>query len=76
MSKEHNSEVSTNNDESCSSNENPPSKRKRGLTSLTLEWLAERFRKMERIKNQIAEGKYDVSTEKVARSLAEKEHSH
>jgi anti-sigma28 factor (negative regulator of flagellin synthesis) len=43
--------------------------RKRSLTSLSLQWLAERMRKTERIKAEIAAGKYSVSSADVAESL-------
>ena len=43
--------------------------RKRSLTSLSLQWLAERMRKAERIKAEIAAGKYSVSSSDVAESL-------
>jgi anti-sigma28 factor (negative regulator of flagellin synthesis) len=43
--------------------------RKRSLTSLSLQWLAERMRKAERIKAEIAAGKYSVSSADVAESL-------
>jgi len=43
--------------------------RKRSLTSLSLQWIAERMRKTERIKAEIAAGKYSVSSADVAESL-------
>ena len=43
--------------------------RKRSLTSLSLQWLAERMRKTERIKAEIAAGKYSVSSADVAESI-------
>ena len=43
--------------------------RKRGVTSLSLQWLAERMRKAERIKAEIAAGKYRVLSAEVAESL-------
>lgn len=43
--------------------------RKRSLTSVTLQWLAERMRKAERIKRELEDGTYSVSTERVAASL-------
>jgi len=43
--------------------------RKRSLTSLSLQWIAERIRKTERIKAEIAAGKYSVSSSDVAESL-------
>lgn len=46
---------------------NPP--KKRSLTSLSLQWLAERMRKAERIKAELAAGEYRVSSTDVAESL-------
>lgn len=43
--------------------------RRRGLTELTLGWIAERFRKAERIKEQLEKGEYQVDSESVAKSL-------
>lgn len=54
-----------------SSDEAPP--RKRGLTSLTLQWIAERVRKAERIKEEVAQGRYQVKTDKVASALLNEE---
>lgn len=47
----------------------PNTPRKRSLTSLSLQWLAERMRKAERIKAEIAAGKYRISSAEVAESL-------
>ena len=47
----------------------PKKKRKRGITSITLGWLAERVRKAERIKEQVNSGSYDLDSEKVAASI-------
>jgi Anti-sigma-28 factor, FlgM len=49
----------------------PPSihPRKRGLTSVTLQWLAEKFRRAQRIKSELSNGKYQVDTDKVARAI-------
>ncbi len=48
-------------------------KPKRSLTSLSLEWLAERVRKAEKIKEQILQGSYQVDPDKVASSIANEE---
>lgn len=53
------------------SNQGTP--RKRGLTSLTLQWFAERVRKAERIKAELAEGKYQVKADKIASALLNEE---
>ncbi|MCC6954342.1 MAG: flagellar biosynthesis anti-sigma factor FlgM [Deltaproteobacteria bacterium] len=42
---------------------------RRSPTMLKLQWLAERVRKCERIKTEIAEGRYSVDSQKVARSI-------
>ncbi len=43
--------------------------RPRSMTSLCLDWLAERMRRADRIKTQISEGSYRVNSEAVAQSL-------
>ncbi len=50
----------------------PPQPRKRGLTSLTLGWLAEKLRRTEAIKEQIKSGNYKVDPEKVAAAIINK----
>ena len=47
----------------------PPKKRKRGLTSITLGWIAERLRKAEKIKEQVNSGSYELDSNKVAASI-------
>lgn len=49
--------------------EGTASPKKRSLTSLSLQWLAERMRKAERIKAELAAGRYRVSSAEVAESL-------
>jgi anti-sigma28 factor (negative regulator of flagellin synthesis) len=53
---------------------NPP--RRRGLTSLTLEWLAEKFRRTERIKEALNKGTYEVDSSKVAEAMLNSEQQH
>ena len=49
------------------SGQNPP--RRRGLTDMTLGWIAERFRRAQRIKEKVDSGEYQVDTDKVAASI-------
>jgi anti-sigma28 factor (negative regulator of flagellin synthesis) len=49
--------------------EQTSSRRVRQPTLLKLQWLAERVRKCERIKRQIAEGTYCVESEAIAKAL-------
>jgi|688.fasta_scaffold2444401_1 hypothetical protein len=50
--------------------------RKKGLTSLTLEWIAEKFRRAERIKDALNKGTYEVDSSKVAKAMLNNEHNH
>jgi hypothetical protein len=52
-------------------NEQP--KRKRGFTSVALQWIAERLRRSDQIKTELQEGKYQVDTTKVAEALVSHE---
>lgn len=52
---------------------NPAKPRKRGLTSLTLGWLADRFRRAQVLKEKIENGTYSVDSKKVAASLVNEE---
>ena len=51
-------------------NSNKPPRR-RGLTSLTLEWIAEKFRRANKIKEELAQGSYQVDSDKVAKAIVE-----
>ncbi len=44
--------------------------RKRSLTSLTLQWLSERLRRSEDIKQRVESGDYQLDSGKVAAALA------
>jgi anti-sigma28 factor (negative regulator of flagellin synthesis) len=48
-------------------------KRVRGLTSMSLDWLAERFRKAEKIKQTIESGTYRVDSDKLAQAIVNDE---
>lgn len=50
-------------------NDAPEGGRKRSLTSLTLQWLSEKIRRTEKIKEEITSGHYEVDSEKIAASL-------
>ncbi len=56
-----------------SSNHDGQKSRRRGITSLTLGWLAERLRRAEKIKEQLQKGTYKVDSSKVAQSIANKD---
>lgn len=55
------------------SNENEQKPRRRGLTSITLGWLAERLRKTERVKKALESGSYQIDSSSVARALVNDE---
>lgn len=44
-------------------------RRPRNLTCLKLQWLAERVRRCEQLRKNIANGTYEVDSRKVARAL-------
>lgn len=44
-------------------------KRVRGITSMSLDWLAERFRKTEKVKEKLAEGNYTVDSDAIAKAI-------
>lgn len=56
----------------CAMSENnndqkPP--RRRGLTSVTLQWLAEKLRRAEKIKDALDRGTYEIDSSKVAKAI-------
>ena len=53
--------------------DNEAKPKKRSLTEVTLGWIAERFRKAESIKHAIQNGQYDIDTEKIAKSIVNKQ---
>ena len=52
---------------------NSPMPRKRSLTSLTLDWLAEKLRRTERLRKEISGGQYKVESEKIAQAILTRE---
>lgn len=50
----------------------PP--RRKGLTSLTLQWIAEKLRRKEKIIEELSNGTYEVDSDKIARALVNKPH--
>ena len=47
----------------------PKPTRKRGLTSVTLQWIAEKFRRTAQIKEELERGTYRVDSNKVAEAI-------
>lgn len=43
--------------------------RKRGLTSVALQWIADKMRRTERIKEELQRGTYQVDSSKVAEAI-------
>lgn len=50
-------------------NNQPTQGRKRGLTSVALQWIAEKMRRTERIKEELQRGTYQVDSSKVAEAI-------
>jgi anti-sigma28 factor (negative regulator of flagellin synthesis) len=50
-------------------NNQPKQGRKRGLTSVALQWLAEKMRRTERIKEELQRGTYQVDSSKIAEAI-------
>jgi anti-sigma28 factor (negative regulator of flagellin synthesis) len=53
-------------DGSNNSNKTP---RRKGLTSLTLQWLADKLRRTDQIKDELSRGTYKVDSAKVAQAI-------
>ena len=47
----------------------PKPERKRGLTSVTLQWIADKLRRTTQIKDELARGTYQVDSSKVAQAI-------
>jgi anti-sigma28 factor (negative regulator of flagellin synthesis) len=56
-----------------SQGDNEKPQRKRGFTSVALQWIAERLRRSDQIKTELADGTYKVDSAKVAEALVNKE---
>jgi non-homologous end joining protein Ku len=56
-------------------NDSPVNKppRRKGLTSLTLQWIAEKLRRKEKIIEELSNGTYEVDSSKIARALVNKQ---
>ncbi|NDC37824.1 MAG: flagellar biosynthesis anti-sigma factor FlgM [Proteobacteria bacterium] len=54
------------------SNSEQPKPRRRSATSIALDWLAEKLRRSERIKEQLKSGTYAVDSSKVAEAILNK----
>jgi non-homologous end joining protein Ku len=51
------------------SNGNAHQPRKRGLTAMTLQWIADKLRRTDRIKEELSAGTYQVDSAKVAQAI-------
>lgn len=50
-------------------NKQPKEGRRRGLTSVALQWLADKMRRTERIKEELERGTYQVDSNKIAQAI-------
>jgi hypothetical protein len=53
--------------ESNGNAQKPP--RRKGLTSLTLQWLADKLRRTDKIKEELSQGTYEIDSSKVAKAI-------
>jgi hypothetical protein len=51
------------------SNNGARPQRRRGLTSMTLQWLADKLRRADKIKEELSRGTYQVDSAKVAKAI-------
>ena len=54
-----------------SNQQKPP--RRRGMTSITLQWVAEKLRRAQLIKDALARGTYEVDSNKIAKAMLDSE---
>jgi anti-sigma28 factor (negative regulator of flagellin synthesis) len=50
-------------------NKTPKEGRRRGLTSVALQWIADKLRRTERIKEELQRGTYQVDSNKIAQAI-------
>lgn len=57
----------------CKTRERKPTMRERvrGLTSLSLDWLAERFRKTQAVRERVQNGTYKVGSNELAEAMVD-----
>jgi anti-sigma28 factor (negative regulator of flagellin synthesis) len=51
----------------------PP--RRKGITSVTLQWIAEKLRRSQRIKEELSTGSYQIDSAKVAQAIINNTHN-
>lgn len=51
------------------SNNSNKAPRRKGITSLTLQWLADKLRRADKIKDELSRGTYKVDSAKVAQAI-------
>jgi len=44
-------------------------RRRRGVTTLNLKWIADQVRKARRVQDQVEEGSYKIDSKKIARAI-------
>jgi hypothetical protein len=54
---------------SDTNDQKPP--RRKGLTSMTLHWIADKLRRAQQIKEQLSNGTYQVDSDKVAKAIVD-----
>jgi len=54
-------------------NQKPP--RRKGITSVTLQWVADKLRRAQRIKEELSTGSYQIDSAKVAQAIVNNSHN-